>query len=202
MGLLHNPFWLQLVFGTFWSLLFNFSYYMFAKDHWRGFSTRNAHMVHIANWIRFGLAYSAGKRSLFIFQLLGECHCSWTNESPRAHVAKFYRRLRLIRSVWRTSSFSVFKIDWNCNFMGLLHHPFWLQLVFWHFLVITFQLFILHVWLRITDEGSVPEMRIWSIMLIGSDLEWCIKLGRGLFLYFNYLLSVTSGGPVSPRGHM
>ena len=31
------------------------------------------------------------------------------------------------------------------------------------FLVIAFQLFILHVWLRITDEGSVPEMRIWSI---------------------------------------
>ena len=25
---------------------------------------------------------------------------------------------------------------------------------------------ILHVWLRITDEGSVPEMRIWSISLI------------------------------------
>ena len=35
-----------------------------------------------------------------------------------------------------------------------------------HFLVITFQHFILHVWLRITDEGSVPEMRIWSISLI------------------------------------
>ena len=30
----------------------------------------------------------------------------------------------------------------------------------------TFQLLILHVWLRITDEGSVPEMRIWSISLI------------------------------------
>ena len=28
--------------------------------------------------------------------------------------------------------------------------------LFWHFLVITFQHFILHVWLRITDEGSVP----------------------------------------------
>ena len=41
--------------------------------------------------------------------------------------------------------------------------------LFWHFLVITFQLFILHVWLRITDEGSVPEMRIWSISLIYSD---------------------------------
>ena len=25
------------------------------------------------------------------------------------------------------------------------------------------------VWLRITDEGSVPEMRIWSILLIKSD---------------------------------
>ena len=41
--------------------------------------------------------------------------------------------------------------------------------LFWHFLVITFQLFILHVWLRITDEGSVPKMRIWSISLIYSD---------------------------------
>ena len=38
--------------------------------------------------------------------------------------------------------------------------------LFRHFLVITFQLFILHVWLRITDEGSVPEMRILSISLI------------------------------------
>ena len=37
--------------------------------------------------------------------------------------------------------------------------------LFWHFLVITFQHFILNVWLRITDEYSVPEMRIWSISL-------------------------------------
>ena len=58
------------------------------------------------------------------------------------------------------------------------------------------------VWLRITDEGSVPEMRIWSILLIESDLKWCIHLSRSLFLYFNYLVSVTAGGQVSPRGHM
>ena len=38
--------------------------------------------------------------------------------------------------------------------------------LFWYFLVITFQLFKLHVWLRITDEGLLPEMRIWSISLI------------------------------------
>ena len=35
----------------------------------------------------------------FIFQLLGKSHCWWTSESPRAHVAKFYNRLRLIRTV-------------------------------------------------------------------------------------------------------
>ena len=32
--------------------------------------------------------------------------------------------------------FSVLKIDINCNFVGLLHHPFWLQLIlapFGHF---------------------------------------------------------------------
>ena len=45
------------------------------------------------------------------------------------HVAKFYGRLRLIRSVLRTSKFFVLEIYWNCNFVGLLHHPVWLQLV-------------------------------------------------------------------------
>ena len=43
--------------------------------------------------------------------------------------------------------------------------------------------FVNFVWLRITDEGSLPEMRIWSILLIKSDLKWCIHLSRGLFLY-------------------
>ena len=69
-------------------------------------------------------------------------------------------------------------------------------------LIIAFQLFNYFVWLRITDEGSVPEMRIWSILLMWSDLEWCIHLSRSLFSYFNYLVSVTAGGPWSPRGHM
>ena len=36
---------------------------------------------------------------------------------------------------------------------------------------------------RFTDEGSVPEMRIWSIVLIKSDLKWCIHHSRSLFLY-------------------
>ena len=62
------------------------------KNHWWGFCTRNAHMVHIVNEIRFKMVYTL--ISIFIFQL-----------------------------------FSYF------------------------------------VWLRITDNGSVLEMRIWSILL-------------------------------------
>ena len=54
--------------------------------------------------------------------------------------------------------------------------------------------------LRITDEGSVPEMRVWSISLIKSDLKWCIHLSRSLFFNFNYLMSVTADGPRIPRG--
>ena len=55
------------------------------------------------------------------------------------------------------------------------------------------------VWLRITDEGSVTEMRIWSILFMKLDLKWCTHLD--LFLYFNHfthLVSVTAGGPESP----
>ena len=55
------------------------------------------------------------------------------------------------------------------------------------------------VWQKITDDGSVYEMRIWSILLMKSDLKWCIHLD--LFLYFNHfthLVSVTAGGPESP----
>ena len=52
--------------------------------------------------------------------------------------------------------------------------PFDFSLIF-ALLGITFQLL---VWLMITDEGSLPEMRIWSILLIISGLKWGIHLGR------------------------
>ena len=32
--------------------------------------------------------------------------------------------------------------------------------------------------------------------------KWCPHLSRSIFLYFNYLMGVTAGGPVSPRGQM
>ena len=51
------------------------------------------------------------------------------------------------------------EIDSNYDFMGLLHHPFWLYLVS-AILGITFQRFNYFVWLRITDEGLLPDMLI------------------------------------------
>ena len=59
----------------------------------------------------------------------GTCIQQWTNAPFNVLHIVSYGRPRLIRSIWRASKFSVFKIDWNCNFVGLSHHPFWLQLV-------------------------------------------------------------------------
>ena len=46
--------------------------------------------------------------------------------------------------------------------------------------------------LRITDEGSVPEISIWSILLIKSDLKWCIHLSRCLF-YIRNVRAIVQG---------
>ena len=101
------------------------------------------------------------------------------SESPRARVAKLYGRLRLIRSIWRASTLSVFKIVILWVYYTI---PFGFNL-FWQILVISFQLFLNYiVWVRITDEGSVPEIRIWSISLIQSEYKWCIHLSRSLYL--------------------
>ena len=50
--------------------------------------------------------------------------------------------------------------------------------------------------------NDLPEMRIWSIVLIQSNLKWCIDLRRSFFLYFNDSVSVTAFGTVSHPGHM
>ena len=52
-----------------------------------------------------------------------------------------------------------------------------------------FSTFEILFWLRITDEGSVPEMRIWMQF----DLKWCIPLSRSLFLYCNIGFHVQEG---------
>ena len=49
-----NLFWHHLVI-TFQ----RFKLHCLTKDHWRGFSTRNAHMVHIVNLIRLKMVYTS-----------------------------------------------------------------------------------------------------------------------------------------------
>ena len=74
--------------------------------------------------------------------------------------------------------------------MGLLHHPFSLYLDL-ELLGHQFSILNYFLWLRITDKGSVPEMRIWSILLIESDLKWCIHLSRSLFSYSSFRPEIT-----------
>ena len=90
---------------------------------------------------------------------------------PRANVAKFYDRLQLIRSVLRASKFSVLKfieivILWIYYMASLLASASFGTFVKY---LLNFKNYF--VWLRITDEGSVPEMRISSISLMKSDLK-------------------------------
>ena len=124
-------------FGTFVTSLFNlFNYFVWLRITDEG---SVPFMVHIVNDIRFKMVYTSW--SLFIFQplhSLGECHCWWTRESLRAHAAKFYGRLQLIRSVSRASTFSVLKF---IEFVILgIYSPSLLASV-WHFCDISFQPF-------------------------------------------------------------
>ena len=122
-------------------------------------------MVHIVNDIRFKMVYTFW--SLFMFQplnSLGECHRSWTRESLRAHAAKFYGRPQSIRRISRASTFSVLKfieiVFFRVYLPSLLDSA-----CFGTFVISLFNFFSYFVWLRITDDGSILEMRIWSILL-------------------------------------
>ena len=51
VGLLHHPFWLNLVLALLDITFRLFKLLCLAKDNWRGFSTRNTHMVQFVIWI-------------------------------------------------------------------------------------------------------------------------------------------------------
>ena len=118
-------------FGTFVTFLFNFlSYFIWLKIIDEG---SVPFMVHIVNEIRFKMVYTSW--SLFIFQplhSLGECHCWWTRESLRAHAAKFYGRVQLIRIVSRASTFSVLKFV-EIVILGVYSPSIFGFSLFWHF---------------------------------------------------------------------
>ena len=149
------------------------------------------------------MVYIHLSRSLYLnFNYLVSVTAGGPVSPPRAHVAKFYGWLRLIRSVWRTSKFSFFKIDRNFNFVGLYYTiPFCFNLL-WHLLVITFQLFKLHCLVKDHWRGFSTRNAhmVYIVNLI--RLKWCIHLSRSRYFNFNYLVSVNAGGPLSPRGHM
>ena len=102
---------------------------------------------------------------LFIFQPLhSQCHCWWTRESLMAHAAKFYSRLQLIRSVSRASTFSMLKFI-EILIFGVYSPSLLASVCFGPLVISLFNFFSYFLWLRITDDVSVPEMRIWSISL-------------------------------------
>ena len=79
--------------------------------------------------------------SSFVFYIkqLGECHCWWTREPPRAHVAKFYGRHRFICSVWEHQNSPCFKLIEIVILWVYYTIPFVFSL-FRHFWDTTFQL--------------------------------------------------------------
>ena len=99
---------------------------------------------------------------------------------PRGTCSQVLRSTSVDSYCLRASKFSVIKLFEIVILWVYYTIPFGFSL-FWHVWDISFQLLKL---LRTTDEGSVPEMRIWSILLIKSDLKWCIHLSRSLFLYY------------------
>ena len=107
-------------------------------------------------------------RSIFsFFKPLGECHCWWTRESQKAYIAKFYGQLQLIRSILGHQNFPRLKLIEIVILWVYYTTPLSFSL-FSHFWDIAFQLFILLFCLKITDEGSVPEMRILFVLLTKS----------------------------------
>ena len=68
--------------------------------------------------------------------------------------------------------------------MGFLHNPFRLNLVLTLFMHHSF-IFKNFNWMRITEEGSIPEMRMWSTLLIKSFSKCCKHLSRSVFSFLN-----------------
>ena len=52
----------------------------------------------------------------------------------------------------------------NCNFVGF-------KLLFGKILATHFKFLLYFIWQRITDNGSLPETRIWSILLYSLDFD-------------------------------
>ena len=110
------------------------------------------------------------------------CHCWWTSESPRAHVVKSGVNFGWFVAFWEHQNFPC-KNSMEIVILWVYYTILFGFSLFRHFWVSHFNFLNYFVWLRITDEGSVLEMRIWSILLIKSDLKWRIHLSKSFYLY-------------------
>ena len=98
-----------------------------------------------------------------------------------------WTNLDSFRSVLRASNFPCLKFLEIVILWVYYTIPFGLTLFghFWAY-IFNFLNYMYFLWLRITDEGSVPVMCIWYISLIQSYLKWCIHLSRSLFFNYTY----------------
>ena len=138
-------------------------------------------MVYIVDLILLKLCTHLWEEVSFILQLLGVCHCWWTKESPRAHVATFYGRLGWFVAFERIKV-SVLKLS-EIAFVGVYYTiPFGFSL-FRHFLAITFQLFKFlclandHWWGSSTQNAYMIHIvnEIW-LKLVYMALVSCLSL--------------------------
>ena len=92
VGLLHSPFLLQLILA-FWCIIIQVLKLLCSvKDNWWGFSTRNAHRVHIVNYIRFKMVYTSWYKYLFVLH--------YSNQDTNRKSSFFY----LLPSSWSDST--------------------------------------------------------------------------------------------------
>ena len=147
------------------STYFSFAWLLSPRSHWLIYSRYvnfTYYMQNLHSCVKIYLL------RVHMFLKSFGLNCTWT-ESRMAHVGKFYGRHRLIRSAF--GAFFVQKTYWNYNFVGLLHHPFWLQLnlALWVSLLIFFKLLCLA-----KDHWRGFSTRIWSILLINPIKKCCI----------------------------
>ena len=100
------------------------------------------------------------------FQPLDDCHCWWTSESPRAHVAKFYGRLRLIRSVLRASKFSVLELN-GTVILWVYYAILYGFTLFRHFWISLFNFLNYFVWLLSIDVN--PFSHFLELLFLGIE---------------------------------
>ena len=108
MGSKHHPFWFY-PFSALFRLHFNIYYYL-AKDHWWGFNTRNAHMVHIVNSIQKAKVFFVFRNSLFGYW--------WFNSQNTRMVDIFQSKTEVLRDVWNLKVWkqNKFRRDWSQHY--------------------------------------------------------------------------------------